>query len=91
MGQVLHKRARTTEETRRDIPNSQESLNKLAAKYSVNPKTILKGKKRDFTNDANMGPKKIKSTVLSEAEEEAIVAFRKLIYAHKLMGNFSPF
>ena len=25
-----------------------------------------------------MGPKKIKSTVLSEAEEEAIVAFRKM-------------
>ncbi len=33
MGQVLHKRARTTEETRRGIPNSQESLNKLAGKY----------------------------------------------------------
>lgn len=25
-----------------------------------------------------MGPKKVKSTVLSEAEEEAIVAFRKM-------------
>ena len=47
-------------------------------KYIVNPKTILKWKKRDFTHDAKMGPKKIKSTVLSEAEEEAIVAFRKM-------------
>ena len=27
-----------------------------------------------------MGPKKIKSIVLSEAEEEAIMAFRQLIY-----------
>ena len=26
MGQVLHKRARTTEETRRDIQNSKEIL-----------------------------------------------------------------
>jgi len=48
-----------------DIQNSKESLIKLAGKYSVNPKTILKLKKRDFTHDAKMGPKKIKSTVLS--------------------------
>jgi transposase-like protein len=78
MGQVLHKRARTTEETRRDIQNSKESLIKLSGKYGVNPKTILKWKKRDFTHDAKMGPKKIRSTVLSESEEEAIVAFRKM-------------
>ena len=83
MGQVLHKRARTTEETRRDIQNSKESLIKLSDKYGVNPKTILKWKKlkwkkRDFTHDAKMGPKKIKSTVLSEAEEEVIVTFRKI-------------
>ena len=78
MGQILHKRARTTEETRRDIQNSQESLIKLSSKYGVNPKTVIKWKKRDFTHDAKMGPKKIRSTVLSEAEEEAIVAFRKM-------------
>jgi transposase-like protein len=78
MGQVLHKRARTTEETRRDIQNSKESLIKLSGKYGVNPKTIVKWKKRDFTHDAKMGPKKIRSTVLSEGEEEAIVAFRKM-------------
>ncbi len=28
--------------------------------------------------DLPMGPKKIRSTVLSEAEEESIVAFRKM-------------
>ena len=78
MGQILHKRARTTEETRRDIQNSKESLIKLSGKYGVNPKTILKWKKRHFTHDAKMGPKKIKSTILSEAEEEAIVMFRKM-------------
>ena len=78
MVQVLHKRARTTEETRREIQNSKESLKKLSCKYGVNPKTIVKWKQRDFTHDAKMGPKKIKSTVLSESEEEAIVAFRKM-------------
>jgi transposase-like protein len=78
MGQVLHKRARTTEEVRRDIQNSQESLIKLSIKYGVNPKTIQKWKKRDFTHDAKMGPKVVKSTVLSEAEERAIVLFRKM-------------
>jgi IS30 family transposase len=78
MVQILHKRARTTEETRRDIQNSQESLIKLSLRYGVNPKTIHKWKKRDFTHDVKMGPKKIKSTVLCEGEEEAIVAFRKM-------------
>ena len=78
MGQVLHKRARTTEETRREIQNSKESLIKLSKKYGVNPKTIAKWRSRDFTHDAKLGPKKIRSTVLSEAEEEAIVAFRQM-------------
>ncbi len=78
MGQILHKHARTTEETRRDIQNSQESLIKLSVRYGVNPKTIHKWKKRDFTHDTKMGPKKIKFPVLCEGEEEAIVAFRKM-------------
>ncbi len=62
MGQVLHANARTTEETRKNIQNSEESLIKPSDKYDVNPKTIIKWKKRDFTHDAKMGPKKIKST-----------------------------
>lgn len=36
-------------------------------------------KKREDTKNLSMGPSKIKSTVLSEAEEEAIVAFRKMM------------
>lgn len=78
MGQILHANARTTEAIRREIRNSKESIAKAAVRYNVNPKTIIKWKKREDTKDLPMGPKKIKSTVLSEAEEEAIVAFRKM-------------
>ena len=41
-------------------------------------KQSSKWRKREDTKDLPMGPKKIKSTILSEAEEEAIVAFRLL-------------
>jgi transposase-like protein len=78
MGQVLHANARTTEAIRREIRNSKESIAKAAIRFNVNPKTIIKWKKREDTKDLPMGPKKIKSTVLSGAEEEAIVAFRKM-------------
>jgi transposase len=78
MGQVLHANARTTEAVRREIRNSQESLMKLAKRFGVNPKTIAKWKRRESPADLPMGPKIIKSTVLSEAEERAIVAFRRM-------------
>ena len=78
MGQVLHSNARTTEAIRREIRHSQESIAKAAVRFNVNPKTIIKWRNREETKDLPMGPKKIKSTVLSEAEEEAIVAFRKM-------------
>ena len=40
MGHMLHARARTTPEVRREIQNSQESVMALAGRYGVNPKTI---------------------------------------------------
>lgn len=78
MGQVLHAKARTTEAIRREILNSKESIAKASVRFNVNPKTIIKWRKREDTKDLPMGPKKIKSTALSEAKEEAIVAFRKM-------------
>jgi transposase-like protein len=78
MGQVLHANARTTEATRREIRNSKESIVKAAKRFNVNPKTIAKWRKREGTKDLPMGPKEIKSTVLTEAEEKAIVTFRKM-------------
>jgi transposase len=78
MGQILHSCARTTEKTRSEIQLYQASIAKAAKRFGVNPKTIIKWRKRTTTQDAPMGPKKIASTVLSEAEEKVIVAFRKL-------------
>ncbi len=46
MGQILHGCAKTTEAIRFAIQNSQESLKTLARKYSINPKTVAKWKKR---------------------------------------------
>ena len=77
MGQILHANARTTQAVRREIRNCKESLIKASKKFNVNPKTIAKWKKREDTQDLPMGPKNIRSTVLSRAEE-AIVAFRKM-------------
>jgi transposase InsO family protein len=77
MGQILHGSARTTEVVRRAIQHSQASLNALAAQHGINPKTVAKWRKRDFAHDAPMGPKEVRSTVLTPEEEAAIVAFRK--------------
>lgn len=77
MGQLLHGCAKTTEAVRRTIQNSQESLNILAKRYAINPKTVAKWRKREFVQDSPMGPKEVKSTVLSLQEEAICVAFRK--------------
>jgi len=77
MGQVLHGCAKTTQAVRRAIQNSQESLMSLSEYYHLNPKTILKWRKRNFVHDAPMGPKNPHSSVLSLEEEGIIVAFRK--------------
>ena len=76
MGHVLHARARTTPEVRREIQNSQESLITLSKRYGVNPKTVEKWRGRDFVHDAPMGPKVIRSKSLSLAEEAIVVTFR---------------
>ena len=77
MVQILHPRATTTEATRRAIQNSKKSIAKLANQYGINPKTVVKWKKRDFVQDVRKGPKNPHSTVLSREEEALIVAFRK--------------
>jgi hypothetical protein len=42
MGQVLHGSARTTAVLRRAIQQSQESIAKIAQRYDLNPKTVVK-------------------------------------------------
>ena len=49
----------------------------LARRCSINPKTVAKWKRREFTADRRTGPTVPRSTVLSVEQEAIIVAFRK--------------
>ncbi len=71
MGQIPHGCARTTAAVRRAIQHSQESLKALSERYDINPKTVLKWRKRSSVEDAPIGPKTPRSTTLT-VEEEAI-------------------
>ena len=77
MGQVLHGSATTTHAVRAAIQRSKASIQELSARYGINPKTVQKWRKRGCVEDAPMGPKERRSTVLSGEEEAMIVAFRK--------------
>lgn len=77
MGQVLHGSATTTHAVRAAIQRSKASIQELSARHGVNPKTVMKWRKRAFVHDAPMGPKNPRSTVLSPDEEALVVAFRR--------------
>jgi hypothetical protein len=80
MGQILHGGARTTEAVRREIQNSKKSIKALSERYSINHKTVVKQRKRDYVHDAPMRPKDPHSTVLSREEEAVCVAFKELLF-----------
>ncbi len=77
MGQVLHGSATTTEAVRRAIQVSEESVRALARRYGISPTTVQKWRKRTTVADGRMGPKQVRSTVLSIEDEAVIVAFRR--------------
>ena len=77
MGGVLHGCARTTPRIRAELQAAQESTRVLARRYGLNPKTVAKWRKRTTTADAPMWPRARRSTVLSEAEEQIAVEFRR--------------
>jgi transposase-like protein len=77
MGQILHGRASTTAAVRRAIQHSQERLKLLSERHGINPKTVVKWKRRSHVTDAPMGPKQPHSTVLTKEEEALIVALRR--------------
>src|SRR3954447_13262881 len=74
---LLHGCARTTPRVRAELQASQESTRALAARYGLNPKTVAKWRARTGTADAAMGPKRPRSSALTEAEEAAVVEFRR--------------
>ena len=77
MGQILHGSATTTHAVRAAIQRSKAPLKELAARHGLNPKTVAKWRKRAFVHDAAMGPKTVRSTVLTPEEEAIVVAFRR--------------
>ena len=77
MGQVRHGSATTTHVVRAAIQRSQASLAALSRDLGINPKTVAKWRKRATVEDLKTGPKAPHSTTLSEAEEAAVVAFRR--------------
>lgn len=77
MGQILHGSAKTTHAIRALMQRSRASVSELAARYDLNPKTVRKWRKRTSVEDALMGPKRPRSTVLSVEEEAACIAFRR--------------
>lgn len=77
MGQVLHGSATTTHAVRAAIQRSKASIQELSERYGINSKTVRKWRNRSSVEDAPMGPKERRSTVLSPEEEALIVAFRK--------------
>ncbi len=87
MGQILHgsattsrwKRASPTRRTPSELRYSVSyaSLKDLSERYGLNSRTVAKWKKRTFVEDAPMGPKSPRSTVLSVEEEAIAVAVRK--------------
>ena len=76
MAAVLHGSARTTPRVRAELQAAQASSRALAAQHGLNPKTVLKWRKRSVTVDAPMGPKP-RSAVLTEAEEAITAEFRR--------------
>jgi transposase-like protein len=77
MGQVRHGSATTTHAVRAAIQRSQPSLTQLSRDLGINPKTLAKWRKRATVEDMKTEPKEPRSTVLTEDEEAAVVAFRR--------------
>ena len=49
----------------------------MSRELGINPKTVAKWRERATVEDRKTGPKEPRSTVLTEAEEAAVVAFRR--------------
>ena len=77
MGQVRHGSATTTHAVRAAIQRSQASLATLSRELGINQKTVAKWRKRQTVEDLKTGPKEPRSTILTEAEEATVVAFRR--------------
>jgi transposase-like protein len=67
----------TPKRIRRAIQQSGDSVRILAKRYDISPTTVQKWKGRQTIEDKRRGPKVIRSSVLTEGEEETITLFRR--------------
>jgi len=74
----LHKNARTTPATRKEIQLSELSERKIAEKYSITRTTARKWKKRDSVEDRSQRPHNLQ-TNLTPDEEIIVVELRKTL------------
>ena len=91
MGQVRHGSATTTHAVRAAIQRSQASLAQLSRELGINPKTVAKWRKPLTVEDMKTGPTEPRSTVLTEAEEAMIVAFRWALLRNSCLRHEGPF
>lgn len=77
MGSLLHANAKTTPRIRKEIQDSLESAPKLAKRFNLNVKTVLKWKKAASVEDKRSGPIQPKSA-LSETQQQIICEFRRV-------------
>jgi len=79
MGQILHKRATTTHETRRKIQSEKGTINSIAKKYKVSWNTAKKWNSRDSVEDKQMGNGRVNSKLTAE-EDWFICEVRRLTW-----------
>lgn len=77
MGSILHANAKTTPKIRKEIQESEESIAKIAERYNLNPKTVVKWRKSSEVEDKKSGPSKVRSS-LSELEQQVVCEFRRV-------------
>jgi hypothetical protein len=72
------------------IQRSRASLAWLSRQAGINPGTVAKWRKRETVEGPKIGAKEPHPTVLTEAEEAAVVAFRISLFYRKIAeGTFS--
>ena len=76
MGSLQHANARTTPRVRKEIQDSKESIAALAARLSLNPKTVTKWRDADGVEDGKSGPIDAKCT-LTDAQQAIVCEARR--------------
>ena len=86
MANKIHGRATTTPAIRKIIQESKDTIAVLAARYNINPKTVIKWKHRQSVQDKKCGPP---SESKSLTKREEAIHRRLLLFAQK--NYTSPF